>query len=282
MTERRPITDLAAYLGALPASERSALRAAGELLVGVTERPDDGAEDASRFTARCLGVPHMGMTVTEEEMLSPVTSLTTALALADLIADHAEAVEIGPGIYSDPPAWTQTQVGDTHFHHPAVLRAAFPAGTLVDTAAVVAIRVREAHVHPPQLTVFAPREHRADARSALDRLLARARELNPYRGHSLRATYDRNLVLTVIDLPRNLTRHTVVVSEEVWREIELGLVAVRDRTSCSTPTASVAAEGCYWSARQALASPLSRRSLPRRWSVRSPSSMSRRARVSIS
>lgn len=229
MTERRPITDLAAYLDALPLGDRSSLRALGELLVGLTERADNEAEDASRFTARCLGVPHTGMTVTEEEMLSPVGSLTAALALAEVIAEHSGAVEVGPGMYTDPPAWTQTQVGDNIFHHPAVLRAGFPAGTLVDTAAVVAIRVREAHVHPPQLTVFAPREHRADARAALDRLLARARELNPYRGHSLRATYDRNLVLTVIDLPSSLTRHTVVVDEQIWHEIDLGLVAVRDR-----------------------------------------------------
>ena len=53
---RQPITDPAAYLDGLDGDVRSALRALGELLVGVVERPARG-ESADRFTARCLGGP---------------------------------------------------------------------------------------------------------------------------------------------------------------------------------------------------------------------------------
>ena len=229
MTERRPIIDLAAYLDTLPASERRALRAVGELLVGVTDQgPPE--EDATKFTLRCLGVEQMIATATEQQVLAPVARLTAALALAELINEYAGAVDVGPGEYTAPPAWTQTQVGDNIFHHPAVLRAGFPAGTLIaDAPCVVAIRTEDNGMSPPQLTVFVPRADQDGARAVLDRLLIRAAELNPYRGRVTRAAHDRGLQLTVIDLPTTLTRHTVVVSDEVWREIDLGLTAVRDR-----------------------------------------------------
>ena len=229
MTERRPITDLAAYLDTLPASERRALRAVGELLVGVTDQgPPE--EDATKFALRCLGVEQMIATATEQQVLAPVARLTAALALAELITEHAGAVDVGPGEYTAPPAWTTTAVGDNVFHHPACLRAGFPAGTLIaDAPCVVAIRTEDNGMSSPQLTVFAPRAHRDAARAVLDRLLARASDLNPYRGRVIRAAHDRGLALTVIDLPAALNRHTVVVDERVWQEIDLGLTAVRDR-----------------------------------------------------
>ncbi|MBJ7337149.1 MAG: ATP-binding protein [Mycolicibacterium sp.] len=37
------------------------------------------------------------------------------------------------------------------------------------------------------------------------------------------------LHLSVIDLPSTLTRDTVILDDEIWREIDLGLTAVRDR-----------------------------------------------------
>jgi cell division protease FtsH len=52
---RQAITDVNAWLDGLEGGVRPALRALGELLVGVAER--DSAETADRFTARCLGWP---------------------------------------------------------------------------------------------------------------------------------------------------------------------------------------------------------------------------------
>jgi hypothetical protein len=56
---RRPITDVTAWLDGLEGGVHPALRALGELLIGVAER--DSAETADQFTARCLGVaPYKG------------------------------------------------------------------------------------------------------------------------------------------------------------------------------------------------------------------------------
>lgn len=88
---RRPITDPAALIDAQGEPTRRALIALGELLIGVK---------------------HLGEAATEEHVLAPVARLTTALALAELIDEHDGAVEIGPGMYADPPAWMQTTVGD--------------------------------------------------------------------------------------------------------------------------------------------------------------------------
>jgi hypothetical protein len=46
---------------------------------------------------------------------------------------------------------------------------------------------------------------------------------------AVRASYTTGLHLTIIDLPATLTRDTVIVAEQVWREIDLGVTAVRDR-----------------------------------------------------
>lgn len=55
---RQTIDDVGAWLDGLDYGVRPALRALGELLVGVTER--ESTENAERFTARCLGVRIVG------------------------------------------------------------------------------------------------------------------------------------------------------------------------------------------------------------------------------
>lgn len=227
--DNQPITDVTAWASALDASTRSALHAFGELLLGVTEQ-DSKPEDATQFTARNLGVAHLGLAAIEMKALSPAAQLTTALALAELIAEHDP--QIGPGQYANPPAWTVTEVGDTTYEHPASLRAAFPAGTLLpNVPVVVAIRVIDARMGDPQLTIFASAGQRAGARAVLDRIIGRAAELSPYRGRAVRAIFTpgRGLELDAIELSASLTRTSVVVGAEVWREIDLGITAVRDR-----------------------------------------------------
>ncbi len=63
----------------------------------------------------------------------------------------------------------------------------------------------------------------------LDRLADRANQLNPYRGRAVRATYTAGLTLTVIELPGTVTRNNVIVANQVWAEVDLGVRAVRDR-----------------------------------------------------
>lgn len=226
---RFPISDVGAYLDELPDDTRTGLRALGELLVGVTQRPAR-AESADRFTARCLGVPDAGHLVNEDRDLNPVSRLTTAVALAEWITAHADAVEFGPGEYSQPPKWTQTEIGDQTYRHPQCLRAYFPAGTLLTEAGcVIGIEARQSVMRSPEVSAFVTPDQQDAARAVLDRLAARANQLNPYRGRALRASYTSGLHLAVTQLSGPLTRDSVVVDEQVWREIDLGLSAVRDR-----------------------------------------------------
>ncbi|OBK89534.1 ATP-binding protein [Mycolicibacter sinensis] len=229
ITARQPITDVTGWLDDLPSPADRALRALGELLVGVADRPPKN-ENAERFTTRCLGVRGYGAVIDEDRELNGVTRVTVALAVAELIDEHADVVELGPGEYADAPAWTQTEIGDHTYHHPQHLRAAFPAGTLLPgTPCVVRIVTRASALNSPEVTAFVAREHQAGARAVLDRLMERGNALHPYRGKACRASLDHGLRLQVIELPDSLTRETVVVDESVWYEIDLGVTAVRDR-----------------------------------------------------
>jgi hypothetical protein len=226
---RQPIADVGAYLDGLPDDVRSGLRALGELLVGVTRRPQR-AETADRFTARCLGVTDAGQLLVEDRDLNPVSRLTTAVALAEWITTHGDVVEVGPGEFSHPPKWTQTEIGGQVYRHPQCLRVHFPVGSLLgDAGCVIGIDARQSMMGSAEVSAYVTRERQDGARAVLDRLAARANDLNPYRGRAVRATYTGGLHLAVIDLPAALNRDTVIVDSQVWREIDLGVTAVRDR-----------------------------------------------------
>jgi cell division protease FtsH len=230
-THRRPITDVSAWLDGLERGTRPALRALGELLVGVTERDSTTRpESAEKFTARCLGVAHCGHLLDEERDLNPVSRFTFALALAEWIEQHTHVCEIGPGDYTNPPKWTQTEIGGQRYRHPLSLRVHFPAGTLLDDAGcVIGIEGRHSVMRSAGVSAYVTPAHQDRARAVLDRLAERANALNPYRGHAVRATYTVGLSLTVIDLPSTATRASVIVSDQVWTEVDLGVSAVRDR-----------------------------------------------------
>lgn len=226
---REPISDVGAYLDELPVEVRAALRALGELLVGAAARAPR-VESARRFTARCLGVADIGQVLNEDRDLDSVSRLTTAVALAESMTTYGDVVEVGSGERSDPPAWTQTVIGDHTYRHPQCLRAFFPAGTLLDSAGcVIGINARTSPLESPEVSAYVTRDCHDGARLVLDRLAARAGELNPYRGKAVRASLSNGLNLHVIELPSTLTRDTVIVDQQVWAEIDLGLTAVRDR-----------------------------------------------------
>ncbi len=144
---RRPITNVNTWLDGLEHGVRPALHALGELLVGITERDTaEPAESAERFTARCLGVADCGHLLDEERDLNPVSRLTFALALAEWIEKHTPVCEIGPGEHTNPPKWTQTEIGGQRYRHPLCLRVHFPAGTLLsDAGCVIALEGRPEH-----------------------------------------------------------------------------------------------------------------------------------------
>lgn len=222
------ITDITAWLDDQPYGVQPSLRALGELLIGATMQ--NRAETADQFTARCLGVTDCGHLVDEERELNPVTRLTTALALAEWIDRYGDACVIGPGDYTNPPKWTQTDVGDRRYRHPLCMRVFFPVGTLLAAGGcVIHIEARLSYQHSPEVSAFVSPDLQSEAREVLDRLAVDAAALNPYRGRALRATFQAGLVLTVIDLPSTVSRDNVIVTDEVWAEVDLGVTAVRDR-----------------------------------------------------
>ncbi|MDD4868171.1 MAG: ATP-binding protein [Mycobacterium sp.] len=229
---RAPITNVTEWLANLDNDMRPTLRALGELLLGVsaqtsTSRP----ERADTFTARCLGVANTAQLLEEQRDLNSVSRLTFALALAEWIDKHSHLCQIGPDEYADPPKWSQTQVGEQHYRHPLCLRVHFPDGTLLkDTSCVISLDARMGHLRSPKISAYVTPEHQDDARAVLEQLAERATDLNPYRGRAVRATFAAGLglTLTVIDLPSTVTRDTVVVGEQVWSELDLGLSAVRE------------------------------------------------------
>src|SRR5262245_57986616 len=117
---RQPITDVAVWLDGLDYCAQSGLRALGELLTGLAERADS-AENADRFTARCLGVADCAHLLDEDRPLNPVSRLTIAVALAEWINEYADVCEMGPGDRTQPPRWTQTEIGGRRYRHPQCL-----------------------------------------------------------------------------------------------------------------------------------------------------------------
>lgn len=225
---RRPFSDVTAWLDDKHPTVRFTLRALGELLAGVSDEVT--AETADRFTARTLGVADCSQLIDEARDLNPVSGLTTALALGEWIDEHSQVCQIGPGEYTNPPAWTQTAVGGEQYRHPLCLRVHFPSGTVLpDAGCVIAIETRESYSHSAEVSAYVTPDHQTDARVLLDRLADRANALNPYRGRTLRATSSRGLQLTAIDIPPTAVRSNVIVSQSVWDEVDLGIAAVRDR-----------------------------------------------------
>ena len=192
-THGRPITDVAAWLKNQRVDVLPTLRALGQLLNGVSD--GEASETAECFTARCLGVTNDGRLLEEELSLNPVSRLTIALVLAEWIETHIETCEIGSGEIDRPPKWTHTDIGGHRYRHPICLRVHFPAGTLVaETGCVIAIEARESMVRSAEVSVFVRPTYHAQARTIMERLVIRANELNPYRGHAVRATIDSNSV----------------------------------------------------------------------------------------
>jgi cell division protease FtsH len=134
---------------------------------------------------------------------------------------------------TQPPQWTQTEIGGEVYRHPLCLRAYFPAGTLLtDTGCVIEIEARQSMMRSAEVSAFVTPEAQDQARVVLDRLAERANELNPYRGRALRATYTQGLSSDVIALSASARRQTVIVPDEVWAEVELSLTACATATPC--------------------------------------------------
>lgn len=220
----RPITDPAAWIEALSSVDRTVLTTLGELFLGVTAT-EEQALSAVGFTRLGLGGRTWSGQVSESQPLHGAARLTVPVAVAELIAEHDP--ELGPYENTTPPSWTITEVGTESYRHPKSLRAAFPAGALAPVPLVVQVTSERSHGDDPHVTIHARREDQEHAQAALAAILERAEQHNPYRGRAVRAMLvTGGLALDVIDLPTSLTRETVVVADDVWREVDLGIASV--------------------------------------------------------
>jgi hypothetical protein len=82
----------------------------------------DPGGDRRPVPARCLGGADAGQLRDEDRDLNPVSRLTTAVALAEWITAHTNVIEVGPGEFSLPPKWTQTDIDGQSYRHPQCLR----------------------------------------------------------------------------------------------------------------------------------------------------------------
>lgn len=154
---------------------------------------DTRPESAEPFTARCLGLVHCGHLLDEERDLNPVSRFTSRWRWPNGSREHSNVCEIGPGKYSNPPKWTQTEIGGRRYRHPLCLRVHFPAGTLLtDTGRVIALEGRQSMLRSAEVSARVTPDHQ-DRRAVLDRLAGRANKLNSYRGRAVRATYTAGL-----------------------------------------------------------------------------------------
>lgn len=220
-----PITDVAAWLRHQGSLRRDVIGAIGELLTGVAAVDIDDAETENQFTARALSIASAGHTVIETQDLSGVTSITSGMALAELITEH-NAV-IGPCRHTDSPSWTTTQIGDDVFHHPQALRAAFPAGTLDSDAPVVVVLDARPNMGRPTVSAVVRPEDHGVAQTVMSRLEDRATALNPYRGRVCRvSSTGLGLSLSVEDL-QAVGRSKITVPQDVWYELDLSIEALK-------------------------------------------------------
>ncbi|WP_440712018.1 AAA family ATPase [Gordonia sp. FQ] len=225
-----PIASLAGWFDTQSSTSRETLQALGELLTGLSASTAGRDEDADAFTARCLGADHASSLVKETLTPDAIQRVTCGVAVAEWIAVHP--CETGPAEFRDPPSWTYAQIGDDKARIPSALRVHFAAGTVTDVDVIIHIVTspNSSLSGGPEIAVCALAENQEHAVTLLERIVARAGELNPFRGRALRASYNRSGAnLVVLDLPRTLTRDTVIVPDTVWAEIDLGIASVRDQ-----------------------------------------------------
>jgi hypothetical protein len=201
---------------------RDTLAALGDLLSNRSSKPKE--ESAEEFISHRFNVRWASRLISERRDLSGVSRITVGLATAQWMTQHNP--EMGPGNYGNPPRWDHAEIGTDTLHYPADMVMYFPAGSL-DAHADLALKLYSPSSGTPFAEVYARPADRDVARAALDKLSALAHDLNPFRGRVLRATSDMGLSFEVITLP-DVNRTNVVVSEQIWAELDLNISAVTE------------------------------------------------------
>jgi cell division protease FtsH len=222
-------TRFAAIDRAMPTDVRNALSWLAHLLDA--SLPLRASEDCDEFANRHLNRGGVGL-ISLSETLGPLTGSVIAHAFGDDMRAH-QPIEVA-GLYSDEsPAWDLLDLpGSDAQSVPSGLVAAFAAGTLADVDLVVTIAM---NWKPSRITVHARAEDAGGAQSYLDNLRRRGREAESYlRGRclQLRGSHD-DIFVTPIAAP-TAHRADVIVSDAVWRELDLNVSALFTRRELLT------------------------------------------------
>lgn len=216
------IAGLAEWFGAQSYDAQDALRALGDLLNNVPSKPKE-EEAFERFLERALRM-RIGALVKESHELSGISRVMAGLALAEMITEHDP--EIGPARFRpEPPKWDTATIGSDTYHFPTEL--AFytdKASPGVDT--VVVIQPGNRFAGGATLAVYVRPNDQEQGHALLQTILARAEELNIFRGRVLQATVESHGLRLEPILLASTTRDDVIAADDVWAEIDLNLRAV--------------------------------------------------------
>ena len=214
---------------AMPTDVRNALSWLAHLLDA--SLPLRASEDSDEFANRHLNRGGVGL-VALCEHLGPLTGSVIAHAFGDDMRQHPP-IEVA-GLYSDEsPAWDLLDLpGSDTQSMPSGLVAAFAAGTLADVELVVVVGM---NWKPSRIVVHARAEDSTAAQAYLDDLRRRGREAESYlRGRCLQVRGDHDdIAVTPIDVPAT-NRRDVIVSDSVWRELDLNVSALFTRRELLT------------------------------------------------
>jgi cell division protease FtsH len=212
----------------MPTEVRDALSWLAHLLDA--SLPLRSAEDTDDFAHRHLNRGGVGL-VALTEHLGPLTAATAAHTFGTDMLRHPP-VEVA-GLYSsESPRWKLLDLADDVKSVPSALVAAFAAGTLAETDLVVSVAIDGTF---KAIRVHARAEDATVAQAYLNDLRRRSREADSYlRGRCLRIRGDgESINVTPIRAPK-AQRCDVIVSDAVWRELDLNVSALFARRELLT------------------------------------------------
>ncbi|MEP9415410.1 ATP-binding protein [Gordonia sp. VNQ95] len=221
-------TDRGSTLADLLAAEdywvRKTVTFLGRLL---SETSETRAQGFSEFLAEHLGHRRHEL-VAHMLPLAPATVVAAGLVLADLIEEGRP--RIGPDEDDGPPSWAHHRVGSSEYSAPADATLIFlgdnPFG---DTALAIACSVNTDRPSS-SLTVLVAPGHDEVARAAMSEIRRRIAERNPLRGRVLSVGQHYGALTFSVVESISAGRARVSVPESVWREIDLAVDAVTERS----------------------------------------------------
>jgi cell division protease FtsH len=192
--------------------------------------PLRASEDSDDFAHRHLNRGGMGL-ITLVEHLGPLTAATAAYAFGNDMRKHPP-IELAGLFSSESPQWKLLDLDGEVLSVPSGLVAAFAAGTLAEADTVVSISISGRY---PAIAVRVRAEDASVGQVYLDDLRRRSREAESYlRGRCLRVRGDgESISVRPINAP-SANRADVIVSDAVWRELDLNVSALFTRRELLT------------------------------------------------